>query len=415
MFPPFLPKTFWTSKETPQPAQRLTQIAALLTLTITAAPLQAAVSLRGVYSSSTASARDPALDQTLFSTPQRVTVDLLGIWLNKRIVASPLRVEVGFSKPASTADPTSAAPGLVKSFSIVASPLQVLVGFNPALSVSPSPVFVTSTTRANWVKWSTIGALDFTILKDNLAGERPLDWKGKVHALKKLGNKVVAYGENGISILTPAGNAFGLETIARIGLKSKQAVAGTDSVQYLLDKHSQLWELSQGLTFLDYSEYLSELGSAPVLSYDPHERLLYLCDGTKGFVYDPATKSLGRGPVNVTGIGVQDGTKYVTAPAAIAMPLLAVTTDIYDFGTRRAKTIQSIEVGIDTAATIQIAIEYRQKIASAFASTSFYTIDNRGVKPIGCYGYEFRFLLKSLAASWGHLDYLKVNGHVHDH
>jgi len=30
----------------------------------------------------------------------------------------------------------------------------------------------------NWVSWSNIGALDFTIWKDNIAGRRPFDWKG---------------------------------------------------------------------------------------------------------------------------------------------------------------------------------------------------------------------------------------------
>ena len=29
---------------------------------------------------------------------------------------------------------------------------------------------------ANWIKWSGIGTIDFTISKKNVAGERPLDW-----------------------------------------------------------------------------------------------------------------------------------------------------------------------------------------------------------------------------------------------
>lgn len=386
---------------------------------VTASPLEVLVWPQAIYSSSSGGGRNPALDQTIFATPLTVSVALLGSWLNQRIVASPLVVEVGFSRPPSTADPTSKAPYWYANLSIVASPLQILVGFNPALSVLGAPVLVTAPTKANWVKWSTIGALDFTILKDNLAGERPLPWKGKVYALKMLGGKVMAYGENGMTRLTPAGNAFGMETLSRIGLRSKQAVVGNgalpvDTVHYVLDKQAQLWELGQGLTFLDYSEYLSELVS-PVLSYDPNDQLLYLCDGTRGFVYDPVSKSLGRGPANMTGIGVQDGTKYVTAPATIVMPLFEMTTDIYDFGTRRAKSIHSVECGVNLSGGMQLSIEYRQKIAQEFQRTAWYTLDSRGVKPLNCYGYEFRFALRALATGWGHVDYLRVNGHVHGH
>ena len=418
--PSIVNRVFWKRPEAPVGAKRFSQIAAILTLTVVASPLSVHASIRGVYSSSTGGERNPALDQTIVATPLTVTVHPIGEWFNKRIVASPLVVDVGFARAASSADPTSKAPYWLKTFSIVASPLQVQVGFNPAISVPGAPVLVTAPTKSNWVKWSTIGALDFTILKDNLAGERPLDWKGKVHVLKMLDTKIIAYGENGVSVLTPSGNAFGMNTIYHIGLKSKQAVADDaapgkpSKIHYFVDKQAQLWKLSQGLEFLDYAEYLSELVS-PVLSYDANERLLYLCDGTTGFVYDPVRQSLGRGPVNVTGIGVQDGTRYVTAPATIAMPSLELTTDIYDFGTRHAKTIQSVECGVDAPGTIQVSIEYRQKIAQEFQRTAWYTLNSRGVKPLNCYGYEFRFRLRAISTGWTHLDYLKVNGHVHDH
>ena len=41
--------------------------------------------------------------------------------------------------------------------------------------------------KCNWVKWSKIGKLDFTIDNSNLAGERPLGWRGCVYHLAKLG------------------------------------------------------------------------------------------------------------------------------------------------------------------------------------------------------------------------------------
>ncbi|GAG31849.1 unnamed protein product, partial [marine sediment metagenome] len=169
--------------------------------------------------------------------------------------------------------------------------------------------------KSNWAKWSDIGNLDFTIWKDNVAGEMPLDWKGWIWNIKKHRNKPVYYGENGVSVLTPSGRNFGLNTVYRIGLKGKNAVAGDDFDQFFIDNKGQLFHFGESLEKLDYSEYLNDLTN-PVLSWDAENYLLYICDGTYGFVYSPRSKSLGKGPVNITGIFSQSGTFYATSPAA---------------------------------------------------------------------------------------------------
>lgn len=268
--------------------------------------------------------------------------------------------------------------------------------------------------KSNWVKWSNIGKMDFTIWKDNIAGERPLDWKGWVYAIKKLGGKAIAYGKNGVSALIPSGNAWGLQTIYRIGLKGKNAVAGTDDVHFFIDNKNQLFALGDSLQMLDYSEYLSVL-TDPVLSYDIESNLLYICDGTYGFVYSPKDKSLGKGPVNVTGISSQGGTLYVTAPAAITTPVFEICTDIYDMGTRRGKSIYSLEIGTDLIGELQASIDYRLDKAAAFTQTGWFTVDKRGVVYITAYGREFRFRVRNLEYEYMEIDYITVDGEVHNH
>ena len=47
-----------------------------------------------------------------------------------------------------------------------------------ATDTREGPIITLLDPKRNWVKWSDIGHLDFTIWKDNVAGERPMDLDG---------------------------------------------------------------------------------------------------------------------------------------------------------------------------------------------------------------------------------------------
>ena len=268
--------------------------------------------------------------------------------------------------------------------------------------------------RANLIKWSNIGSLDFTIGRDNVAGEQRTDWAGWVYDIKKLGDKVVVYGENGVSLLIPSGTNYGLNTIYRIGLKNKQSVTGNDAAHYFIDNKGQLFSLGETLQKLDYSEYLSAMNS-PVMSYDAEIDLVYICDGTLGYVYSPRDKSFGSGPVNITGISSQDGTLYAVAPATIVIPNFEKCTDIYDFGTRKLKTIFSLEFGVDLQTTLMASIDYRRDKTKTFAQTAWHIVNEGGLANITCNGREFRFRAKALNWEYFEMDYIHIGGEILEH
>lgn len=364
---------------------------------VVASAFQVGVLRLNAYGQLISVARNPALDQTFrsFIGDFGISASVIGTWLNVRYDAP--RHTVGILLQGRWN----------RSISVVCIPLKVgllIKGFHQGQNP-----------RDNWVKWSDIGNLDFTINRSNVAGERPLDWKGKVWALKWLGDKIVAYGENGISLLSPVENKYGLHTISRKGLRGKQAVVDVEGVHYFIDNDARLGKLDRDIQWLGYTEYLRELTSDVVLSWDAQERLVYICDGTHGFVFDPETKSLGRGPLNVTGIGYQSGQRYVVASGAIDIPPFEFTTDTFDFGSRAGKTIHSIEVGVDTVVELSVACEYRLSKSGPFILTTWAPLDARGVRYFPCFGYEFRFHFRAVGGNQFHVDYLKVNGHVHDY
>lgn len=281
-----------------------------------------------------------------------------------------------------------------------------------SITIRPDEAYISVVVpkKANWVKWSDIGSLNFTISKSNVAGERPLDWKGFVYHLKKLKSKVVAYGQGGVSFLIPVDNVYSLQTIYRVGVKNKGAVAGNEDIHFFVDSLNQLWKLDQDLERLDYSEYISNMTDSIILSYDIENRLLYICDGVIGYVYGVDTKSFGLGPANITGIG----SPYFVSSDNIEIPLFEICTDTYDFGTRKSKTIQSVEVGSNLTNHLYVSVDYRTNHQSDFKQISWFLVNPDGKAYPKCYGVEFRFRIKSLTYEQFKLDYIRVKGYIND-
>lgn len=271
--------------------------------------------------------------------------------------------------------------------------------------------------KKNWVAWSDIGSVDFTIGRDNVAGERPMDWAGDVWQIIQLGPKIIIYGSNGISIMSPQGINYTYLTVHFKGLLSRTSCTGNAFEHFFIDTDGDLYSFSESIKKLGYSEYLSSLVN-PVMSYDSSSELLYICDNSLGFVYNRKEQSLGSGPVNITGICHQNGTSIIAAPAIapdpaeIVIPPFEIWTDIIDFGNREAKTVESIEIGVDVDSEILMSIEYRNNKRLSFSRLPWQNIDPYGISYLFCHGREFRFGLKLNIYTYFELDYLNIKGRM---
>lgn len=375
---------------------------------IEAEPIVVTVWQRGNSTVFPPAAINPALNNLINVSSIDVTVSILGSWLNVNKSADPIEV-------------TTSVLGTFIIGKLFSNAALITVEIDLSL-----PEMTTTGSKMNWVKWSNIGNLDFTIWKDNIAGERPLDWAGWVYSIRKLGNKVIVYGAGGISMLAPSGNAFGLLSVSKIGLKGKLAIAGDDKIHYFIDvfgrlsrlteipQRSSLFEQSISPEVLDYSEYLSDMDN-PVLSWDSLNRLLYICDGTSGYVYSQDSSSLGSGPANITGIGLRNNEAYIVSPSTIENPIFEICTDIYDMGSRKNKTITTIELGTDVIGDLWVTLDYRKNKAEEFKTLTWHRVSPNGVTNIPCFGVEFRIRVKRITYAYFELDYIRVNGIVHDY
>ncbi len=332
-----------------------------------------------------------------------ITLSILGTYLNVNIAADPFIISTSITSDEDIV-------GLLPTTSIF------------SLSLSISGDVTVEAVKKNWLRWSDIGHLDFTIAEDNVAGTAPLDWAGWVYDSRKLGDKIVVYGENGVTLLTPTTATYGgytvlkygMQTIYRIGVKNKGAVGGDESRHFFIDTIGQLFKVDDKLERLGYNEYLSSMIN-PILTWDAEKNLLYICDGLTGYIYSPDNKSMGSGPVNITGIGSRDGTKYVLASGTITTPPFNWCSDIYDFGTRKNKTITGIEIGIDLVNTLYASIDYKLDKAGSFRSIPWSPVNPNAITYIRCFGVEFMIRLKTLTYEYFVPDYINIIGEIQDY
>lgn len=260
------------------------------------------------------------------------------------------------------------------------------------------------------IKWSSIGEFDFTIDKKNLAGEMPLDWRGTVWQILQLGSKIIVYGSGGISLLTPHNESFGRALLSSVGIASEWSVVDTEYGHFFISKNGKLGIIKEDVEYLGYEEFFSPMIN-PVLLYDNFSKLIYICDGISGYIYNPQLHSLGTGPSLLTGIGYSRSEEYIlgsfTAPNAMFI------TDVFDFGTRNRKTLKEIEVGTNLVGNLEISIFYRLSINSDFSSTEWYKLTPEGRITIPCFGEEFKIGIRCLTLSQFKIDYLKFIGVIH--
>ena len=368
-------------------------------LDIEAGPIEVFVTLNAYLTKWPPAAINPALDQYQDFGPIEVTLSVEGEKGWTGIVASSEEEAIDVV--------VTIGGSIVVGVVIGLGPIVVTVSLPEAIEV------LLDFEECNWVKWSKIGELDFTIDESNLAGKRPLGWKGCVYHIGKIRNMVAVYGANGVSLMKASGVHWGMDTIHPVGLKNKGAFCGDEDQHFFVTKLSELWMVEEkGLVRLDFSEFLISMGTV-IMSLDAVRRLVYICDGTTGYVYSINDQSLGKGPVNITGLGDQDNSLYVASQGGIVIPNFEICTDIYDLGSRKPKTIRCVEVGTNVSEFLQLSVDYRTTYREDFRRIGWFTVNPDGRTYPKCYGVEFRFRLRTLLYEYLELDYLKVIGNIH--
>jgi len=296
---------------------------------------------------------------------------------------------------------------------IIAS-LKVWTGNDSTITlISKSDMYV-GATETNWVCWSKIGNFDFTHDHSNEAGERPLEWKGLIYDILKMSKSVVVYGRNGISILKPYENIWSEKRISLFGTKGKGSQVGFDGNHWFINTLGELWHLGESLTKIGFQEFLFPL-SDPIMTLNKKDKVIYICDGSNGYIYSYETMDLATYNNNVTGFNHQDDISYFCSSSALTPLAIFFKSAIYDFGSKNGKTIYNIEFHVETTSDIDAAIDYRNFYGESFQRTPWIQIDPRGMVYLPCFGREFQFLFRSNApVDEIMIDSIRIDGEFHN-
>lgn len=85
---------------------------------------------------------------------------------------------------------------------------------------------------------------------------------GDVKAVKGLGERILVYGDNGISSLNPSGNGYQEGNLIEIGIPGRGAVAGAPQEHLFVDNAEQVWRFPAGAAApqkLGYDQYIKAI------------------------------------------------------------------------------------------------------------------------------------------------------------
>ena len=264
------------------------------------------------------------------------------------------------------------------------------------------------------IVWSAIGSVDFTPGGSNEAGFRNLPVEGDVLRVKKLGKGVVAYCENGIYVLTPFNQTFGMDTVMEVGLLNKGAVAGSENIHVFVDKEKQVWRINKdfSLQLLGYKAYMDLMTAADVVvEHSPTQREFHISDTSYGYVL--TEKGLSQCYQEVTTVAETGGVTYGVFDDQ-GDSEGRIVTDILDFGIRGRKTLMLVELGGYSASAISAAVDWRSDIAGSLTRSPSVPVNYSGAATIIVTASEFRVALTFTDYSDAVLDYFNMRYKLSD-
>lgn len=215
------------------------------------------------------------------------------------------------------------------------------------------------------VAWSGVSTFDFRPDEYRTAGYAHTgagqSGEGIIWKARPLGQSIVLYGSEGIFQMTPITQPVSGWTqpvsLARVPPLHWNTIAGNNRVHYYIDENLDLWRAtSEGIEKLSYKEFLQTLNPSDILLvYEEKNGRLYISDGVKSFVL--TQQGMYECHQCVTSIGMRRDT---LAGFFIDTQDYAgrIVTNTVDFFSRGFKSIQGLELGLQSDDPVYAFVNY---------------------------------------------------------
>jgi hypothetical protein len=265
----------------------------------------------------------------------------------------------------------------------------------------------------NKVLYSEIGKMKFSsstnldTARANTSGFIYMEWDGTVYSLVPMGNKVVVYGSDGITVLAPtpveptAYGAVGRHEIDRVGIPSASCVVsainskdGTTDRHYFISNDGYLYMLSKDFTvkFLGYKEFITAPSSTR-LAYNSRDNELIIGAPTTSYILT----ALGLGAISTyiedASYSTSDGL-LVHSSSAISQTEYLITTDEISFSWPGFKMIEDVIINGDLPDDTYISVTYRVTKTGAWTTSTYRKVTSVGYGFVGIEAIDFKINIK---------------------
>jgi len=256
-------------------------------------------------------------------------------------------------------------------------------------------------------EYSSDSPMIWDMFKRGEMGFMPMDWQGTVLRVLPLGNSIVVYGTNGVSLATRSANTYGQRTVYGYGIASKSAACSDGKKHVFIDAAGNLCVLDEtSATSLGFKEYFSAmLGTEIMVSYDPIEEDFIISNSTKSYTFH-------GGKVFGTSYMVSSVVTYTSKTYGIYSHADVLGMNTKDYAILVTDTIVPSPYGhsklnrvivstVNTSA-VEVAVYWRMTRGASWSSTVYRAINYEGAAYFPITALEFKIVIRCK-------DYTKVD------
>lgn len=241
----------------------------------------------------------------------------------------------------------------------------------------------------------------------------PLKHGGTVYAMKQYGAGLAVYAQNSVSVLSlDQSGEINEQVLLEHGGAGRGCVAGDREEHVFLTRQGDLYRtyLNQGHTRLDFDDLFGPMIANVVLTCDPVERDVYICNGVNGYILTATGlgRCSGMMPSSLLRMSGQDG--LIGTHLSSADPTAAtVETCLFDFGERfGVKEVAFANLATTDTIGWQASAKYRMDKSASLTSPTPIAVDDRGNARVKTSGIEFTLLLTAANRKLADLERVEV-------
>lgn len=247
----------------------------------------------------------------------------------------------------------------------------------------------------NQLVYGQIGYASMLLEKNAVSGNLLMPSSGNILALKTLGEFLVVYSTNGITIVHPYSDpiaTYGVVKHYTFGIAGPGCVTGDEFLHIFIDEFGNLKTLNANgeISNLGYQEFMTRLVNGTIMmSYDASLGDTYISDSSVSYIL--TKKGLTEIHQRVTSLCSHNGELFGIYSSSGDEGFILVS-DTQNFGNSSNKAIQSFDV-MYSGASLSVGGYIKNLMTGTFGNPIVRTLNPKSLARVHLTGSQFRYCL----------------------